>query len=324
MLLRIFKTSQPLSWILIILILTVVRFILFLFFYNESFIPLNQSVTSGFIHYLSGNLPILSHFVSLLIIIPSGFLFNKIAQDVNLFKGIHYLVFLFFGLFSVFDPVNLVLSPMLLSLPLILFGLAMILKQSKGKISLPNVFNASFLIGLATLIYPANFLVFIMLIISIFYINNANWRSILVAIVGVITPWVFHDTILFSFAVDAPPFKETLNQFFGRFTVGDIKMKYGILVLTGLILLQLPKFFSVSAHSIIKIRKSLFLMLYYLLLGIAVSGFLTDSLQTMVSIIIIPVSILFTVFQLETKKWWIGDVVFLGLIASITLNYMNL
>jgi hypothetical protein len=255
-----------------------------------------------------------------MVIIPAGFLFNKIAQNVNLFKGIHYLLLFFFCVFTLYDPENLVLSPTILSIPILLFSLAMILTQSKGKISLPKVYNSSFLIGLATLIYPPNILVYIILIISIFYINTVTWRSILVSIIGLVTPFLFHDATLYIFQWSGNPAIQTIQNSFLAYSAMNFGHPYSFLSLMGIIVLQFPTYFIATSKSIIKIRKSLFLMLYYLLMGVALSGFSTHT----VNIFIIPISVLFTVYQLEIKKWWMGDLVFLGLITAISLNYLQL
>ncbi|MGB0805940.1 MAG: DUF6427 family protein [Salibacteraceae bacterium] len=320
MLLRIFKTSQPLSWIFILLLLIISRSLLFFLYYSENYIPENILLSYQFTQYLSQNIPVLSHILSLFIIIPTGFLFNKIAQDVNLFKGIHYLLFFFFSIFTSFNPQNLVLSPILLSLPLLLFSLGMILTQSKGQISLPHVFNASFLIGLATIMYPPNIIVFAILIISIFYINTPTWRSILTSVIGVVSPIFFHDSLLYVFNWEGLNFSQSFQEFFTSFSIRSMGTTYELATLFLLILLQIPTYFIATSKSIIKIRKALFLMLYYLLIGIILSGFS----DRVIHLVIIPVSILFTSFQLEIRKWWLGDLIFLGLVAALCMNYMQL
>lgn len=324
MLLRIFKTSQPLSWILILLLLVLVRAVLFYSFFEESFAIESGSFAGSFTGFLGINYPVISHVLSLAIIIPSGFFYNKIAQDVNLFKGIHYLLFLFFGVFTLFNPYDLVLTPTLISLPLMLFSLAMILTQSKGTISLPNVFNASFLIGLATIISPVNFIAYFILVIGIFYLNNATWRSIFISSIGIFTPILFHDLLIYSFQWDVAYFMESFGSIFHSFSFSWLGSPYSIMTLIGILVLQLPTFIANTSRSIIKIRKSLFLILYYLIIGIIFSGFITNNHISLATILILPISVIFTAFQLELKRWWIGDFIFIGLLVSVALNYLKL
>ena len=324
MLLRIFKTSQPLSWILIILLMVIMRSILFTFFFTPVYIPKNVSIADQFSFFLASNLPWLSHLLTLLIIIPSGFLFNKIAQDVNLFKGIHYLLFLFFGVFISFSPSNLILSPFIMSLPLILWSLGMILTQSKGQIQLASVFNASFLIGSALLIFAPNVLMFVILLISLFYLNQATWRSIVIAFLGITTPLLFHDILFFSLNIDESLFSTTFLSSIGAFSLAQYQPLKSIGVLLLLILIQIPTYYLSASKSIIKIRKALFLNLYFLILGILFTGFVYGNLGSLVNIILLPISILFTSIQLEIKKWWLTDFIFFVLLGSMALNYLQL
>ena len=322
MLLRIFKTSQPLSWIFIILLLVVLRSVLFFTLFNETHLPENLSFIGKFCTWTASIGPLFSHILTLLIIIPSGFFFNKIAQDANLFKGIHYLLFLFFGVFMSFSPANLVLSPFILSIPLLLMSLAMILSQTKSKPSLATLFNASFLIGIAAAFYSPNILLFCILFISLFYLSKVTWRSVFVAFIGVTTPWLFQDVIAFSlnahqlFTIQA--FSYYL-PFADLYHLAPIKTSLAVVFL---LFSQLPVYYISSSKSIIKIRKALFLILYYIILGLIFSVFVQANFGQWLNIIVLPISVVFTLFQLEVKKWWLGDFTFLLLITCLVMNYL--
>lgn len=324
MLLRIFKTSQPLSWIFILVLIVVLRGVLFFVSFNESHLPENVSFAGQLCSWLATISPLLSHILTLLIIIPSGFFFNKIAQNANLFKGIHYLLFLFFGIFLSFSPANLILTPFILSVPILLLSLAMIFSQTKGKPSLATIFNASFLVGISTTLNTPNILLFCVLFISIFYLSKATWRSVFVAFIGVTTPWLFQDT--FAFAFNWPEFY-TVNAFAYYLPYADSNHLAPLktsLALILLLLAQVPVFYVTSSKSIIKIRKALFLVLYYTVLGLMLSLFVQANFGQWINIIILPISIVFTLFQLEVKKWWIGDLTFLLLITCVVMNYLSI
>ncbi|MFT4754837.1 MAG: hypothetical protein ACI85Q_002399 [Salibacteraceae bacterium] len=321
MLLRIFKTSQPLSWIIIILLLILSRATLFSLFFSPNYVTEPLSITSNLTYFLGFNYPVLSHILSLIVIIPTGFLLNKIAQNVNLFKGIHYLLFMFFGLFTLYGPYNLVLTPFLLGLPLVLFSLAMILTQGKGEISLATVYNASFLIGLSTLIFLPNIIVFAILISSVFYVNSVTWRAVLVAIIGMITPWIFHDVLLFSFDSETELFKTILTRAIVPFSISNFHPNTSNLLLFGLLAIQVPSYFSSASKAIVKIRKPLILMLFYVAIGTLFNGVLDQNMGSLINVIAIPTAIIFTSFQLEIKRWWLGDLVFISLLGAIFLNY---
>lgn len=322
MLLGIFKTSQPLSWILILSLLLMGRFVLFFLFFDPTYIPENVTLVGTMTHYLGSNYPWSSHFLSALILIPSGFFFNKIAQDTNLFKGIHYLLFFFFALFSSYSPANLIVTPFLISIPLLLVSLAMILSQSKGKISLATVFNSSFLIGAGTAIYYPNIIMFGMLFISIFYLSKITWRAFIVAIIGLFAPFVIQDAIAFSLNETVYYLTNSVELFHSSFNIHHIAPILSSAVLMGLTAFQLPLFYKTSSKSIIKIRKALFLILFSFVLSLVFASFIQTDNGQWLNMMIIPISILFTLFHMEVKKWWLGDMAFLALIGCMVMNYM--
>jgi len=324
MLLRIFKTSQPISWILIILIISALRTLLFTLFYNESYIIDNTSLTSSFTQQFSISLPWVSHYVSLLIILFSGFFFNKITQNINLFKGIHSLIVLFFGLLLSFNPENLVLTPFLISIPFSLYSLNLLLTQSKGNVSLQDVFNASFSIGISTLIYfPAIVLIPISLT-SLAYLNQAQWRSFLITFIGFLTPFLFSDTIIYSLILNQPLFYNTWTSNISTLNLTNYGSFYASTTLLGLLLIQLLVYLKAASKSIIKIRKSLYLMFYYLIIGVLMAGFLTTNHPNLINLIVFPGAIVLTEFQVEAKKWWLKDLLFLGLLAAFGLSYLGI
>ncbi len=322
MLLRIFKTSQPLSWILILSLLIIGRAVLFSLFFDLSYLPENVSISGDITHYLALNQPWISHILGTLILIPSGFIFNKIAQDIPFFKGIHYLLFFFFALFSVYSPANLVLTPFLLSIPILLLALAMTLSQSKGKISLATIFNASFLIGIGTLLYFPNIILFGMLLISLFYLSKITWRSFFVVFIGLFTSFLFHDALAFSFHHPSYYLSQSIHLYLTPFTTEYFTPLISSVAFITLSFIQLPLFYSTSAKSIIKIRKSLFLILFTFILGLVFALFIQSSSGQWVNIIFLPISIVFSLFHMEVKKWWLGDLAFLGLLTCIVMNYL--
>jgi hypothetical protein len=324
MLLRIFKTSQPLSWILIITIITIFRAILFLATDTELHSTENETFTSYFTLQFANSIPWLSHLVSTLIILFSGLFFNKIVQNLNILEGIHYLLLLFFGIFISFNPENLLFTPFILSAPFSLFSLNLILSQPKGNVSLANIFNASFFIGFSTIIYFPSVALFPILIISLFYLNQAKWRYFSVSIIGLLTPWLFNDAIIYSFAINQNLlFSDWMNNF-SSFQIANFFPIYTTILFIALMTFQSYFYVRALSKSIIKIRKTLFLILVYLVLGVVLTGFIQNQSASLFNLVLFPTSLLFTVTHLEIKKWWLSDLLFLILLANFSLSYLNL
>lgn len=321
MLLRIFKTSQPIFWVFITLIIITLRLILFLFFYQQPILTDFSNPSSIFLNQFSINYPWVSHLISLPIILISGFFFNTLVQNLNLLKGNHSLLVLFFGIFISYSPDNLVLTPFIITLPFLLFSLSLTLIQSKSGVDLKTVFNASFSIGVATIIYFPSVILGLIILLSLAYLNQATWRSFLITLIGMALPWLFYDVSVFYFELNLLNSIAYFGAQFGTFNVTNYGEIYAIGLLTALTLLQSLVYFRVASKSIVKNRKLLFLILYFLLIGIIANGFLITSNFNLLNLTIIPLAIYFTVFQMEEKKWWLQDLVFIGLIGSLVLNY---
>ncbi|UTW64858.1 hypothetical protein KFE94_09190 [bacterium SCSIO 12643] len=322
MLLRIFRTSQPLSWILIIVLITILRVVLFSFFYESEQSFDNKLISSNILNQFGSGFPWISHITSTIYILFSGLFFNRIVQNLNLVSGIHYLLFFLFGIFISFYPENLILSPFVTAVPLLLLSYHLIMTQFKGMLPMSIVFNASFFIGLASMIYFPSAILLAILIWSLIYLNQTSWRHFFIAVIGFGTPALFFDTIVFSFSL---PVEYIFSYWSDQFQPLDLKNylpAYATYTILGLILLQSFIYFRTVSKSIIKIRKALHLSFWYLILGIIFNGFLSAPFPNMVNAIIIPLSMLFTIFHLEVKRWWISDLFFIALIGSLVSSYL--
>ena len=322
MILRIFKTSQPLSWVLIVLLIVALRVLLFVFFYPPVEVSETTNLFGLWVQQFNAFSPWVSHFLSTVIVLFTGFYFNKIAQSIRILKSINYLLVFFTGIFMSFYPADLVLSPMIITTPILVYSYYLILDQPKGMIQVPLVFNSAFFIGLAWLLFfPAGWM-FLILLIALGYLNQSGWRPFVIAIIGFLTPWLFFDVLVFAFgSVEFLKINDWKTHFEGL-QISNYAPFYFSLSFVGLVLFHAVLYFRASSHSIIKIQKSLMLNFIYLLIAVVFTGFFTDAKNYLVGLMVIPVSILFTVFHLETKKWWVGDLAFLGLLGVMYWNYV--
>lgn len=324
MLLRIFKTSQPLSWILIVMIISVLRLVLFFLFHTEVHLIDNDFFSHQLLNKLNTNFPWSSHFISTVFVLFSGLFFNRIAQNLNILNGIHYLLFLFFGILISFQIENLSLSPLILATPLMLICFNLILIQFQGTLPLGHVFNASFFIGLASLIYFPSTLLLIILVWSLVYLNQTTWRHFILALLGYSVPILFFDTLIFSFSLPLEYISSLWALQYHSFDINNFTPLYATSAIISLIVLQSSLYFRSISKSIIKIRKALSLSYWYLILGLLFNGFLVILYPNLIGIIILPTTILFTVFHLEIKKWWASDLFFILFIGTMVLTYLEI
>lgn len=323
MILRIFKTSQPLSWILIVLLIAVVRLLLFVFINPPEEVFETHNLFELWLQQFNAFSPWLSHILSTLVVLFTGFYFNRLIQSLGILKGINYLLILFTGIFMSFYPSDLVLSPMILTTPILLVGYFLILNSPKGNVRFGDVFNSAFFIGLSGLIFfPASVLILIVLL-ALAYLNQAPWRPFIIAVIGFLTPWLFHDVLVFTFGSEQfLKLNEWKTHFelFEPSTFAPFPLTFGFLIL---LVLHLIQYFKATSHSIIKIQKALNLNFFYLLISILTIGFLTDTEHHFIGLLVIPTSIVFTVFHLEIKKWWWSDMAFIALLGLMYVGYFG-
>jgi len=324
MILRIFKTSQPFSWILIVLLIIVIRLLLFVYAFSPIEVVNSSNLFENWLSQFNSFSPWLSHIISTLIVLFSGFYFNKIAQSLGFLQGVNYLLVWFTSLFMSFYSQDLVLSPMILTAPILLYSYYLILNQPKGSVRFPNVFNSAFFIGLAALLFFPSWVLLFVLLIALTYLNQPTWRPFVISIIGFLTPWLFFDAMVFSFSSD-PLLK--LNEWslhFGRFQINNFKPFYFNIAFFAMLIVHTVIYFRASSHNIIKIQKTLSLNFFYLVLVIFFAGFFMDAENYLVGMMVLPVSVIFTVVHLEITKWWVSDLAFLALVTLMYVNYFGI
>lgn len=313
MLLRIFKTSQPISWILIVFILLISRAVLFFVFNDKLSLYLESNSSKDLLSSFNANYALTSHFISSLWLIGLGFYFNRAGQQINFLKGINYLMFLFLGLFLSLDLSNLVLSTGLLSLPFLIFAYESILTAGQTKTALSRSFNNGFAIGIASLIYPPSITFLVLQLFSINYLHQSTWRNYLVAIIGFSTTILFTDVIIYVFFENHLLVFENWMVQFGEFGIHRENFSVAFIILLALLIWLSIVFLKTAASSIIRIRKAL--ILNFILLVITGCSVVLYSQQTDLTIMAIPLAVLWSVFYLETKRWWVEDLAFLFLLS---------
>ena len=139
--------------------------------------------------------------INFLIIIFICFLLLHINAKFSFVKERTFLpVYLF--LFITLSVINLhVLNPTIISSVFIILSIQSLFNAFDKKNTIPNLFDASFLIGIAGL-FSFYSIVFIMLVpISIFILSGKiTWRSIVVPISGIMLPWALLSSLLYVFS----------------------------------------------------------------------------------------------------------------------------
>jgi hypothetical protein len=135
---------------------------------------------------------------------------------------------------------------------------------------------------------------------------------------------LFFDTTIFSFSLHLDYLSSLWTAQFHTFNLNNYTPIIATSTIIGLIIFQSSIYFRALSKSVIKIRKSLSLSFWYLILGLLFNGFLVLIYPNIIGSIILPISIRFTVFHLEIKKWWVSDLFFILFIGTLVLTYLKI
>lgn len=318
MILRLFKTSQPLSWLIFIGLVLILRIIGFVFLAPASTTDIATLSQWDFLAHLASQLPWVSHLLASFTIILSAIIYNSVAHTIQLVTDQNtYMALIFATVLSLF-PSNLWLNPFLISLPALIFSIGILGKQPKNTLYLKSTFNSALLAGVAAVIFPPNgtFLIVSLIILTILF--PAKWRHYALSIIGFYTAPFFVSSI--QYLLDITPSVDALFNTTHLINYARINVIIPISVV-GLALISLPSFFKGYAHKAVRTRKLYNIHLIWFTIN--VGGFLLfyDYNQSILGYIAFPLSVIMVSGQQATKKWWVSDFYMLLLFGVLGYNY---
>ena len=111
----------------------------------------------------------------------------------NLYAG------LFFALLIYSLPGLLKISPVLISFFFMILALNRLFAVQESKVAYSQLFDASFLVGIATIVYPPAIGFYLLVFISMFLYGMVSWRYWILSLLGFLGPFLFLAFILFWF-----------------------------------------------------------------------------------------------------------------------------
>lgn len=320
MILRLFKSSQPISWLIFISVVLISRLIAFTFYVDLSPTPIAISDQWGFLEQLAIEFPWISNILGSLAIIISAAIYNQISHKIQIISDLNTYMAIIFSLVLSLSPSNLWLNPFLISLPVLIFSISILGNQPKNTLYLKSTFNSALLAGVAAVIYPPNGLFLIVSAIIITILFPAKWRHYALQIIGFYTAPFFFESI--SYLVDFTPSVEPL-----LLTIGDSSIlgtNFMVIITTiGLSIIGLPTYFKGYAHKAVRARKLYNIHIIWLILSGLAFFIFNDYNQSIVGFVAFPLSVVWAAGQQVTRKWWISDLFMLTLIGAIVFNYYH-
>lgn len=328
MILKFFKTQQPLAYFALAAIVSVAWIIGFLTSFsviNDDIMPFYRQLLiiitpdNKFIYFLLGFALVASQAIH----------FNSVINKHEVLYKNSFLPGLFYVLLSCSVPQFISFHPLLIVNSLLIFVMDKIFMLYKNESPLALDFDICLLLSIISLFYlPAA--VFIMIyIIGLLILRPFSWRDWIVGIMGLITPVFF--VFLYYFLNDQTNEMSVLlfssgsniNREFNLTKV--IPVGYPLLIMWIVIMLLLS-FFKLRTNfykNAAKTRNYQQIVLFLLIIALTMTAFASTQMIYRFSILCIPLSIIIAYYFLAVKKKWITTTLFYSLIGIIIYNYIS-
>lgn len=324
MIIRFFRENQITG--LIALPVVTLLFWLLSYYYNET--PVSITDSGPLFNWINDYIKpfTFAKYVPLLILISQVLYLDNIVNRYEiLYKGSHLPGLMYIVCMGIF-PGFIGFHPVLLVNSLLLFVMDNLFGMYKKPSAMSNIFNAAFLLGLATLIYVPSIILYLLLLTGIVLLRPYAWRDWVVSLIGLALPFFFI-SIYFLWIEQLQEFWAYIFKFINnlpefRLSSFDHKYYFTVGVVSALMLLTFRKLQINFYKNFIRTRRYQQVLLAFLVLSLAsIMLSLTVSL-THFAILAIPVSIFLGYYFLALKKIFWTETFFLILISAIIYNYL--
>jgi len=318
---RYFKTIQPAA----LFTIPVVCLLLWLpgFFKAETVLePYDSSILNGI-----STLPVFIQTLISIILVSMGAIYlNYVTTKHDVIFQHSYLPALMYAVLMSFHKEAIQFHPLLVSNILIIRALDKTFSLFKNDSPVSPIFDGSFLLAIATLIYFPSFLIFFLFLYSIYNLRSFNFREMMIAAVGFILPFFF--LAVYGFWTDT--LVSSTHNFFARFTIHkiqeelhDVQSAIGIAVYIGLlVLMALIRLRSNFYRNTIKSRSTHEILFVFLILTLAGPLFLPAITFYHFTQLAIPFSIFLAYFFISAKRrMWIYEASLWILLGFIVFSY---
>lgn len=197
--LKVLRSNQPIAILLILLPIPVVVLLRWL-------LPADQEVASVLLYSpVLAIFPPLSHIVwHYTFIVLTGVMLNRLLNAHELTRQPEVLAGFLTVVLAAALPVIQPLSPVLAATPLYLAGIHETLKVYRQPVVIHHYFNAGFIFGTAALLAPSFVTAIFALLASVFYTRTAQWRELMLPLLGFVLPPLFYLVLVWLFGVKTP------------------------------------------------------------------------------------------------------------------------
>lgn len=304
MIANFFNQTKPINF----LVLSILVFIIFII----SLINVNTEPIDFYFFMKNGLLLA----AAILIVFVLNFIIRKnTLSDDNSYAILFYIIF--FGFF----PKTFINGSVFISNFVLLFAFRRIYSlRSSIKIK-EKIFDGAFWIGVASWFYLESLLFIILLYAAIIIFRKADWRNILIPVIGVITPIFLSYAYLLAFN-DLESFRRIWEIHY-EFDLGVYNSANYLIPLTLMGLLIVISIFPTTNKSLIAkidVKSTWFLLIAHIVVSILIVLVAPDKDGSEFTFLFFPVSILFANYLQTINKYWIKEtIIYLFILTFFTI-----
>ncbi|MBL4594085.1 MAG: hypothetical protein JKX68_09755 [Flavobacteriales bacterium] len=279
-----------------------------------------------FSHLVSTNIKWLDIVIAIFLIAAQSIYLNIIVGEYKLVKDNSHLTSLMFVLFNSCCLLLLNLNQVVIANTFVLIAFHQLLRMYNLKNNYAILFNASFLIALASLIYLPYIAYFFLLWLTLIYTATPKWRDFTISLIGLSIPLIYF--ITYKFVVNDLSeinFNNELITIFNvRWSEFTFFLKLFFIVFTVITLLSFMSLVSTLNRSGVRVKKMLVVVVGWMSVFGLTTLFMNqfDYLATFL-IVSIPLAIVIANFFQNIKKTWLAEILFLCLLGGSILSYFS-
>jgi hypothetical protein len=319
MFISIFKNNQPLS----IIMLSLVMIVLWIpAFNNSAALPYNNTMPL-YEFYVRGvnNLSYFHNIMALILVVSESILLNYILNKFEIMAKKTAMPAIFYCLLmSCCQPLTH-FYPLLFSNFFILLALFKIGLSYRVEEAFATIFDASFFIAIASLFYFPSIIIYPLIWVTLIVIRPFIWREWVISIIGLILPYLF--VVVYYFWTDKVNFLLYDKIFFpssdALLTLSNQRQSFLLVSVFLILLLILSVITLLKGWPVNTILSRNFLVVLFWLLGLSLLSYSMAPVFniTYLAIAAIPLAVFIANFFLMTKFKWISELIFLLFLASI-------
>ena len=185
------------------------------------------------------------------------------------------------------------------------------------------LFNASLLVGIASILYYPYIAYFIFVWATLIYISTPKWRDFVISLIGFLIPIIYLVAYYFVFKdLDQIDWHTNLN---GMVELPSIPVSLKILVvfIAVIIIVSAYVLLQIMSKSVVRVKKMLSVVLLMCLFSASVYIINEQNFFYSVISISIPLAIIIAAFFERLRKGWLAELIFSLLLCNLLWVYFS-